>query len=596
MVSKLESLNFEHIQVLHRLNFKPRPNSVGVQTILNQIPERQMHWVRWVLAISWLMLIASLFYDPISSILTDPQNLSSPFHIKSETCISVQGQCLPQIPYRLGPRMFWSAIVPAAIFIIFVFGHETWRRICPLSFFSQLPRALNLQRKQKIVEAGVTRHELVFVAENSWLGQNHLYVQFALFFVGLTARLLLVDSNPLALGILLSATILSAMSVGFLFAGKSWCNYFCPFSPVQAVFTGPRGLFGSQSHHQSDTDVSQSMCRTMDNQSACVSCKSPCIDVDAEKAYWENLEQPGRRFVQYGYVGILVAFFLSYYLYAGNWDYYFSGAWTRDDAVGNLFKPGFYLLGQAITLPKAIAVPLTLALFTVLAYLGLSQVEKFYRGYLRQRNKSVSRRQSYHVIFTLTTIFSFWFFFTFGGRPILNSMPVTVGLGFNAIVILVGSIWGYRTLKRTEEQYQQESSVSSARIKLKKQLKKSSVELSKLEEIAPEAVDTLVDRLPDIVVQITQQERLNLYQDLVKHHLAKNLSVGIIDYSFDALKSNRDNMGLTDRDHENTIEQIRRESPELFQSEVTGLFVTSTKAKSGNKNRTDSTKTRRKRK
>ena len=563
---------------------------------MNQIPERQMHWVRWALAISWLVLIASLFYDPISSILTDPQNLSSPFHINSETCISVQGQCLPQVPYSLGPRMFWSAIVPAAIFIIFVFGHETWRRICPLSFFSQLPRALNLQRKQRIVEAGVTRHELVFVAENSWLGQNHLYVQFALFFVGLTARLLLVDSNPLALGILLSATILSAISVGFLYAGKSWCNYFCPFSPVQAVFTGPRGLFGSQSHHQSEADVSQSMCRTMDNQSACVSCKSPCIDVDAEKAYWENLEQPGRRFVQYGYVGILVAFFLSYYLYAGNWDYYFSGAWTRDDAVGNLFKPGFYLLGQAIMLPKAIAVPLTLALFTVLAYLGLSQVEKFYRGYLRQRDQSIDRRQSYHIIFTLTTIFSFWFFFTFGGRPILNSMPVMVGLGFNAIVILVGSIWGYRTLKRTEEQYQQESSVSSARIKLKKQLKKSSVELSKLEEIAPEAVDTLVDRLPDIMVQITQQERLNLYQDLVKHHLAKNISVGIIDYSFDALKSNRDNMGLTDRDHENTIEQLRRENPDLFQSEITGLFVTSTKAKSGNKNRTDSTKTRRKKK
>lgn len=562
---------------------------------MNQIPERLMHRVRWGLAISWLVLIASLFYDPISSILTDPHNLSSPFRIHLETCIPVQGKCLAQAPYSLAPRIFWSAIVPAAIFIIFVFGHETWRRICPLSFFSQLPRALNLQRKQKIVEAGVARHELVFVAENSWLGQNHLYLQFGLFFVGLTARLLLVNSHPFALGIFLVATILSAMLVGFLFAGKSWCNYFCPFSPVQAVFTGPRGLFGSQSHHQSDAGVSQSMCRTIDNESACVSCKSPCIDVDAEKAYWENLEQPGRRFVQYGYVGILVAFFLYFYLYAGNWDYYFSGAWTRDDAMETLFRPGFYVLGQAVMLPKAIAVPLILAISTVVAYLCLSQVEKFYRGYLRRKDKSASRRQSYHIIFTLTTIFSFWFFFSFGGRPILNTMPAIVGLGFNAIVILVGSIWGYRTLKRTEEQYQQESSVSTARIKLKKQLKKSSVELSKLEEIAPEAVDTLVDRLPDIMVQITQKERLKLYQDLVKHHLAKNQSVGIIDYSFDALKSNRDNMGLTDRDHENVIEQLRRESPDLFQAEITGLFVTSTKVKIGNKKRTESTKTRRKR-
>jgi hypothetical protein len=563
---------------------------------LNQVPERQMHWVRWGLATSWLILIASLFYDPISSILTDPQNLSSPFRIHLETCIPVQGKCLPQAPYSLGPRIFWSAIVPSAIFIIFVFGHETWRRICPLSFFSQLPRALNIQRKRKIVEAGVASQELVFVAENSWLGQNHLYLQFGLFFIGLTARLLLVNSNPLALGIFLTVTILSAMLVGFLFAGKSWCNYFCPFSPVQAVFTGPRGLFGSQSHHQSDAGVSQSMCRTMDNESACVSCKSPCIDVDAEKAYWDNLEQPSRRFVQYSYVGILVAFFLYFYLYAGNWDYYFSGAWTRDDAVGTLFDPGLYLLGQAIALPKLIAVPLTLAMATVLSYLILSQIEKFYRGYLRRKDKSVARQQAYHILFTLTTVFSFWFFFSFGGRPILNTMPVMVGLGFNAIVILVGSIWGYRTLKRTQEQYQQESSVSSARIKLKKQLKKSSVELSKLEEIAPAAVDTLVDRLPDIMVQISQQERLNLYQDLVKHHLARNQSAGIIDYSFDALKPNRDNMGLSDVDHDNVVEQIRRENPDLFQAEITGIFVTSTKAKSGNKNRIESTKTRRRKK
>jgi hypothetical protein len=563
---------------------------------LNQVPERQMHWVRWGLATSWLILIASLFYDPISSILTDPQNLSSPFRIHLETCIPVQGKCLPQAPYSLGPRIFWSAIVPSAIFIIFVFGHETWRRICPLSFFSQLPRALNIQRKRKIVEAGVASQELVFVAENSWLGQNHLYLQFGLFFIGLTARLLLVNSNPLALGIFLTVTILSAMLVGFLFAGKSWCNYFCPFSPVQAVFTGPRGLFGSQAHHQSDAGVSQSMCRTMDNESACVSCKSPCIDVDAEKAYWDNLEQPSRRFVQYSYVGILVAFFLYFYLYAGNWDYYFSGAWTRDDAVGTLFDPGLYLLGQAIALPKLIAVPLTLAMATVLSYLILSQVEKFYRGYLLRKDKSVTRQQAYHILFTLTTVFSFWFFFSFGGRPILNTMPVMMGLGFNAIVILVGSIWGYRTLKRTQEQYQQESSVNSARIKLKKQLKKSSVELSKLEEIAPAAVDTLVDRLPDIMVQISQQERLNLYQDLVKHHLAKNQSAGIIDYSFDALKPNRDNMGLSDFDHNNVVEQIRRDNPDLFQAEVTGIFVTSTKAKSGNKNRIESTKTRRRKK
>ena len=51
-----------------------------------------------------------------------------------------------------------------------VFGHETWRRICPLSFLSQIPRALGIQRQRKIVNnrTGKVRQELVRVAPNSW--------------------------------------------------------------------------------------------------------------------------------------------------------------------------------------------------------------------------------------------------------------------------------------------------------------------------------------------------------------------------------------------------------------------------------------------
>ncbi len=414
-----------------------------------------MHWVRWGLAISWLMLIGSLFYDPISSILTDSTNFSSPFRIHLETCVLLQGECVPQKPYSLGARLFWSVIVPAAIFIIFVFGHEAWRRICPLSFLSQLPRALKLQRKRKIVNSGIVSYELVSISEDSWLGKNHFYVQFGLLFLGLTARLLFVNSNPVALGIFLVLTISSAMLVGFLFAGKSWCNYFCPFAPVQAVFTGPRGLLGSQAHEES-SPVPQSMCRTIENESACVGCKSSCIDIDAEQSYWDNLEKPARQFVQYGYVGILIAFFGYFYLFAGNWDYYFSGIWSRDDAVGMLFQPGFYLLGKSIPLPKIVAVPLTLALCTWLSYLVLSRVEKMYRVYLREQGNLNVRQQSHHTIFTLITVFSFWFFFSFAGRPILNTMPDFIILGFNAIAIVSGSIWGYRTLARTPGHYQQE--------------------------------------------------------------------------------------------------------------------------------------------
>jgi hypothetical protein len=415
-----------------------------------------MHWVRWTLAGAWLLLIFSLFYDPISLLLTDPDNFSSPLRIHPEICILLQGQCVVQQPYHLGVRLFWSLIVPAAIFIIFVFGHEAWRRICPLSFMSQLPRALKIQRQRKIVDGGITRTELFTITEDSWLGQNHFYVQFGLFFLGLTVRLLFVNAHPVALGVFLVVTISAAMLVGFLYAGKSWCNYFCPFAPVQAVFTGPRGLLGSKAHLESQSPVPQSMCRTIENESACVGCKSSCIDIDAEQAYWDNLEKPARKFVQYGYVGILIAFFGYFYLFAGNWDYYFSGVWSREDALGMVFKPGFYLFGHSVPLPKLVAVPLTLGLSTWLTYLGLDRVEKMYRVYLREQGVLNLRQRSHHTIFTLITVFSFWFFFSFAGRPILNMMPTEVILGFNAIVIIVGSIWGYRTLKRTPYQYQTE--------------------------------------------------------------------------------------------------------------------------------------------
>ncbi len=113
-----------------------------------KIPERKMHWVRWTLTGGWLLAISSLFYDPWTSALTQPNHPWSPLRLP-HTCVLVQGQCLSEQPYPLGTTLFWGAIVPAAIFILLVFGHELWRRICPLSFLSQIPRALGWQRQFK---------------------------------------------------------------------------------------------------------------------------------------------------------------------------------------------------------------------------------------------------------------------------------------------------------------------------------------------------------------------------------------------------------------------------------------------------------------
>lgn len=40
--------------------------------MLNKITEQKAHKIRYVLVVGWLLLIVSLFFDPVSQYLTDP--------------------------------------------------------------------------------------------------------------------------------------------------------------------------------------------------------------------------------------------------------------------------------------------------------------------------------------------------------------------------------------------------------------------------------------------------------------------------------------------------------------------------------------------
>ncbi len=536
--------------------------------MLDKLPEKQMHKIRWLLVLGWSLLIFSLFYDPISSTLTAPNNLNSPFRLPDEVftykgCVKVQGECLTEQPYAMGARIWWAMIVPASIFIILVCGHEFWRRICPLSFLSQIPNALGWQRKRKVVNpvTGKIYYKPVVVGENSWLGRNHLYLQFGLFFLGLLARIVFTNSDRIALGLFLILTILSAIAVGYLYAGKSWCNYFCPMAPVQMVYTGPRGLFASEAHREPKPRITQSMCRTVDStgqeRSACVGCKSPCIDIDAERTYWEELKKPGRRLVQYGYLGMVFAFYFYYFAYAGNWDYYFSGAWTHEeDQLKTIFAPGFYLFERAIPIPKLIAVFLTFAFFVGISYLLCLGLEKAYRAYRKHLNKPVSREQAQHIIFTICTVLSFWTFFLFGARPNLNLLPMSALMRFNALVVLVGLMWLYRTLGRSREQYNRERLASS----LRRQLKKLDINFFSqffkgrfLNELNPDQLCVLAKVLPDA----TQQDPRKVYVAVVREALEEGI-VTVVD-SGKVFKTLRQELGFNEEYHYAVLSELLSE-------------------------------------
>gem|GEM_PF-1933846 len=42
--------------------------------MFGKVSEQKMHWIRWLLTITWLLIIVSLLYDPWTSQLTTPNH------------------------------------------------------------------------------------------------------------------------------------------------------------------------------------------------------------------------------------------------------------------------------------------------------------------------------------------------------------------------------------------------------------------------------------------------------------------------------------------------------------------------------------------
>jgi len=533
--------------------------------MLSQIPESAFHKIRWTIVLAWLLLIFSLLYDPFSPILTDPQTLWSPLRdIPKE--VFVQGKAVvAEWPYPIAARLFWGMTVPSGIFVVFVLGHEFWRRICPLYFLSQLPRALGLK-------------PYLNLKKNKWLQTNHLYLQFVLLLLGIIARILFINSDRFVLASFLIATIVASMGVIYLYGGRSWCHYVCPFGAVQMVFTGPRGLLDSEAHGATAKTITQSMCRSAVEQKPdkvnCVGCKTACFDIDAEKNYWNELNKPGRKLLQYGYLGIVIGFILYYYLYAGNWDYYFSGIWTHEaQQLASLGDPGLYLWGNSIALPKLLAAPLVLTSCALITYgVGL-YLEKTYTSYLQSRsNKPLETQpetpkqpenlhpQAMHQLFSLYTFVAFNIFFLYGGRLEIQRWPLPVQFLLDTTLLLVSSLWLYRTWNRSSNVYTRESLANN----LRRQLSKLKIDYSKflegrtLDSLKPDEVYVLAKILPDF----SEAQSFQVYKGVLKEGLEQGNF--ITSSSLEVLKQMRQGLGITEGEHFALLEELGIEDPSLL--------------------------------
>ena len=534
--------------------------------MFSQISEQTMHRVRWILTSLWLVLIGSLLFDPLTPWLTEQNQSWSPFSIDPTVCVQVQGKCLLEQPYTLAPTIFWGAIVPSSIFILLIFGHELWRRICPLSFLSQIPRALGKQRQipRTNPQTGIVRHELAKVQAASWLGRNYQWVQFGWLYVGLCARILFINADRTSLFIWFAVTIIAAIAVGYLYGGKAWCQYFCPMAPVQTIYAEPGGLFTSKAQ-VGDQQITQSMCRKIEpdgkERSACIACQKPCIDIDAERAYWDGVTQPDRRWLYYSYTGLVVGYFGYYYLYAGNWDYYFSGAWARQaNQLTTLLDPGFFIFKNQVPIPKIVAVPLTLGIFSYGGYAIGCFIEGQYRGYLDRHKQPISPEIIQHRIFTVITFSVFNFFFIFAGRPLVLLLPLPIQFFYEAMLTGLSTLWLYQTWQRSPERYDRENLAT----RLRRQLVKLQLNVEQylagrtLADLSTDEVYVLAKVLPEF----NREKRHTAYKGVLREALEE----GYVDTasSLEVLQQIRSELEISESEHRQVLAELGVEDPELL--------------------------------
>jgi hypothetical protein len=390
--------------------------------------------------LGWVALTISLFWDPFTAEWTKPDSPIAWLWLGTPS--SVQGIRFVERPYSVGAHVFWTFVIPIVPLFLMVLGHNAWRRLCPLSFLTQLPGYLGFQRKV----SGSARPPIFTTA--AWLHRRAWAVQFCLLVAALAARLLFINSDRLALGIFMVGVMMIALLVGSLWGGKTWCHNLCPINVVQMMYTGPGGLFEDQG--EGGAQLPKSICRSPSptgDVPHCIGCIRSCPDIDQEKSYVAALANPDSQLVYYGFFGLITGFYAYFFLYSGDWGYYFSGDWSHvPSQISELFVPGFYVGGRSIAIPKIIAAPTTLVASVLVAWRLGCTLEKAY-GALRMRKKrplniSVLR----HRCFSITAFLSINTFYLFSGRSNLGMLPSPAITAVDFLLVAFTTAWLVKSL------------------------------------------------------------------------------------------------------------------------------------------------------
>ena len=420
-----------------------------------------------------------------------------------------------------GRRLFWAAAIAVLPVFWVVGGYHLWRRICPLAVFSQIGRVVGAPGSRR---AG------------GWLTRNYMLLQLVLMVVALSLRLVATNGTQWALVGFVGGATVAAVIVGFVYTGKTWCNFVCPVGMVEKIYTEPSRIAGG----------ANSQC------APCTACKKNCPDIDLEQGYWKEATAAPRKIAYYSWPGLVVGFYVYFYLAAGTWDYYFSGAWTLEDRqIDRWSAPGFYFWDGV---PVAVAAPLTLLAFGAVSYIVFATGESIARRWARARRPDVGAASVRHKMLVLAGFVAFLAFYFFGGQPTVRLAPSWVGHGFGTLVVIAASAIAIRRWQRREQDYVKERFAQKL--------------LRKWEWGDAPASNSLQDIY--LVHEERKKEhaaRLRAYKETIREMVADGV---VTRGELAILDSLRAQLGVSNKQHLRVMNELNEEERMLFDPEYQG--------------------------
>lgn len=423
----------------------------------------------------------------------------------------------------LAGRVTWTVAVAALPLFIVLAGFHRWRRICPLALFARLPGILG-RSGNAVMPA--------------WLEHKYHLIPLAFFVFGLWMRLVATNGDGQAIALFFVSIALFAFLSGVVYTGKTWCNYICPVSFIEKIYTEPHGL--------RETPNSQCV--------KCTACKKNCPDINAENGYWKEVELPAKKLAYLSFPGLVLGFYTYYYLQSGTWEYYFGGIWTNEPGIWRTaFLPG----KDAVTagfffwpeIPRAAASLGTLLAFALASYVLFTALEPLLTAFLRRRNAADPVHER-HVLLSIAAFSAFVTFYSFAGVPTLrlfHPAPHFVLI----VVVLTASIYLFRRLTRTQRAFAEET------------LARNIVKRWEWQEPVPSNLREafLIHTIHSKETQKSTERSLEIYKEAVREALADGLVTRGEIHRLEAL---RDQLQIKQADHDKIMAALDEEERALL--------------------------------